>query len=263
MSDRALMLIVEDDEALRVRLARAFESRGFDVRVAATAQEAAQIAADDAPEFVVLDLRIGDRNGLDLIPALKRGDAETRIVVLTGYGSVATAIEALRRGATHYLTKPADADEILAAFSGQSRAGGDDTPPIRTDVARSRRVGSTSIVCSWTAAATSPKPPECSACIGDRCRESWRSFRREDRPASGFGLRTSGFRLRASVVPDVHAGRKPDVGSPKPEARYWCIAAAAPLTVVANARIRPASTGVAFAASRSSSAGNFRDVVER
>ena len=130
MSDRALMLIVEDDEALRVRLARAFESRGFDVRVAATAQEAAQIAADDAPEFVVLDLRIGDRNGLDLIPALKRGDAETRIVVLTGYGSVATAIEALRRGATHYLTKPADADDILAAFSGQSRAGGDDTPPI-------------------------------------------------------------------------------------------------------------------------------------
>jgi two-component system response regulator RegA len=123
------MLIVEDDQALRERLTRAFEQRGFDVRAVATAGSAEALIAEDAPEWVVLDLRIGDRNGLDLIPVLKRADPATRIVVLTGYGSVATAIEAMRRGATHYLTKPADADEILAAFDRGS--GEAPTPPLQ------------------------------------------------------------------------------------------------------------------------------------
>jgi len=129
MFDRALMLIVEDDQALRERLTRAFEQRGFDVRAVATAGEAETLVAEDPPEFVVLDLRIGERNGLDLIPVLKRADPATRVVVLTGYGSVATATEAMRRGATHYLTKPADADEILAAFHRGS--GEAPTPPLQ------------------------------------------------------------------------------------------------------------------------------------
>jgi two-component system response regulator RegA len=124
MSDRALLLIVEDDPALRGRLARAFETRGFDVRGVASIAEGEHVAAAEAPEFAVLDLRVEDGSGLDLIPALKAADPETRIVVLTGYGSIATAIEAMRRGATHYLTKPADADEIVAAFE----RGEDDVP---------------------------------------------------------------------------------------------------------------------------------------
>ena len=113
---RPLLLLVEDDDALRQRLARALESRGFDVQTAASASEAALRIADDPPEFAVLDLRITDGSGLDLIPLLTEADPATRVVVLTGYGSIATALEAVRRGAAHYLTKPADADEIVAAF---------------------------------------------------------------------------------------------------------------------------------------------------
>jgi len=121
MSDGALVLIVEDDDALRGRLARAFASRGLDVRQVSNAGDAEATARDEPPEMVVLDLRMPDGSGLDLIPKLLQIDPNTRIVVLTGYGSVATAIEAVRRGARHYLTKPADADEILAAFDRESR----------------------------------------------------------------------------------------------------------------------------------------------
>jgi two-component system response regulator RegA len=120
MTDAATLLIVEDDDALRERLRRAFEERGIDVQSAATLAQAREIAAADPPEYVVLDLRVGQENGLALIPMLLDLDRETRIVVLTGYGSVATAVEAVRRGAVHYLTKPADADEILVAFQGES-----------------------------------------------------------------------------------------------------------------------------------------------
>jgi two-component system response regulator RegA len=116
MTDGASVLIVEDDDAFRERLTSAFEQRGLDVRAAATVDRAEELAREDPPELVVLDLRIGSESGLGLIPTLKAIDPETRIVVLTGYGSVATAVEAVRRGAVHYLTKPADADEILAAF---------------------------------------------------------------------------------------------------------------------------------------------------
>lgn len=116
MSDAPLLLIVEDDERLRGRLARAFRERGYDVREAATAEAARAAAAADAPELALVDLRMPGMSGLDLIPALLAIEPATRIVVLTGYGSVATAVEAVRRGAINYLTKPADADEILAAF---------------------------------------------------------------------------------------------------------------------------------------------------
>jgi two-component system response regulator RegA len=112
----ASLLVVEDDEILRERLARAFRARGLDVRAAATVEEAEQLASSDPPDLALVDLRLGSSSGLDLVAALNRIDPETTIVVLTGYGSVATAVEALRRGAAHYLTKPADADEILAAF---------------------------------------------------------------------------------------------------------------------------------------------------
>src|SRR5215471_6539998 len=115
MTERALILLVEDDEPLRGRLTRAFEARGLDVVAVGTIAEAEAFLARDVPEFAVLDLRVSDGSGLDLIHQLKHADPATRIVVLTGYGSIATAVEAVRRGATHYLTKPADADEILSA----------------------------------------------------------------------------------------------------------------------------------------------------
>jgi len=117
MTEHPLMLVVEDDDTLRSRLAAAFEARGIDVRAAASLDAAARLIADEPPELALVDLRIGDRSGLDLIDVLRQADPATRIVVLTGYGSVATAVEAVRRGAVHYLTKPANADEILSAFS--------------------------------------------------------------------------------------------------------------------------------------------------
>jgi two-component system, response regulator RegA len=128
MPDGASLLIVEDDDALRDRLTGAFVQRGLDVRAAATVDQAEALARDDPPELVLLDLRVGGDNGLALIPTLKEIDPATRIVVLTGYGSVATAVEALRRGAVHYLTKPADADEILAAFERSLGAGAASAP---------------------------------------------------------------------------------------------------------------------------------------
>jgi len=122
------LLIVEDDEALRERLVRAFTRRRLDVRAAATIGDAERLAQADPPELVIVDLRLDNDNGLLLIPMLKAIDPATRIVVLTGYGSVATAVRAIQAGATHYLTKPADADEILAAFEPAADGPEDGTP---------------------------------------------------------------------------------------------------------------------------------------
>jgi len=116
------LLLVDDDGVLRERLARAFRDRGFEVASARNVEEALALARADPPELAVVDLKMPGRGGLELIGELRSIEPETRIVVLTGYGSVATALEAVRLGAVHYLAKPADADEILAAFS---RNGGE------------------------------------------------------------------------------------------------------------------------------------------
>jgi two-component system response regulator RegA len=117
LSDAPSILIVDDDVTLRDQLARAFTNRGFDATTAGDYDDAVTLASADAPELVVVDLRMPGRSGLELIRALKAIDAETRIVVLTGYGSIATAIDAMKLGAVYYLPKPADADDILAAFA--------------------------------------------------------------------------------------------------------------------------------------------------
>src|SRR5262245_59979956 len=130
MLEGSSLLIVEDDEALRERMTRALTRRGLEVRSAGTVADAERLAREDPPELVLVDLRVGNDNGLDLIPTLKQIDPATRIVVLTAYASVATAIQALRRGATHYVTKPADADEILAAFEREFSAD-DRSAPLR------------------------------------------------------------------------------------------------------------------------------------
>ena len=116
------LLVVDDDEAFRRRLVRAFEARGFDVRWAADAEGAIALATEESPELALVDLRMPGRSGLEVVRDLKTIDTSTNIVVLTGYGSIATALDAVRLGATHYLTKPADVDDILAAFARPGRA---------------------------------------------------------------------------------------------------------------------------------------------
>ncbi|MGB8330012.1 MAG: response regulator [Polyangiales bacterium] len=110
------ILIVDDDERLRSRMARAFVERGYEAEQADGYEKAIAIAMRESTEYAVVDLRMPGKSGLELVRELHRIDPATRIVVLTGYGSIATALEAVRLGATHYLTKPADVDEIIASF---------------------------------------------------------------------------------------------------------------------------------------------------
>ncbi len=114
------LLLVDDDAVYRERLAKAFAARGYEVRTAADAAEAVTLAEADSPELAVLDLRMPGDSGLDLLRRLMAIDPTTRVLMLTGYGSIATALEAVRLGAVHYLTKPADVDEILAAFDPEA-----------------------------------------------------------------------------------------------------------------------------------------------
>jgi two-component system response regulator RegA len=114
--DRPSILLVDDDDRFRDRLARAFAARGYEVRTAPDYEGAVTLARAESPELAVVDLRMPGRSGLDLVRELRAIDAATKIVVLTGYGSIATAVDAIHLGAAHYLAKPADVDDILAAF---------------------------------------------------------------------------------------------------------------------------------------------------
>jgi two-component system response regulator RegA len=115
-SDAPSILIVDDDSTLRERLASAMRARGLDARTAGDYEEARRLARADPPELAVVDLRMPGPSGLELIRELKAIDPETKIVVLTAYGSIATTIDAMKLGAIYYLQKPADADDVLAAF---------------------------------------------------------------------------------------------------------------------------------------------------
>ena len=122
VTEHPSLLVVDDDATLRERLVRAFRDRGYESVGVSDGEKALELAAKDPPEFAVVDLRMPGRSGLDVVRELLALDPATGIVVLTGYGSIATAVEAIRLGARHYLTKPADADEILRAFHGDSAA---------------------------------------------------------------------------------------------------------------------------------------------
>jgi two-component system response regulator RegA len=119
---RPRLLVVDDDEPFRSRLASALEARGLEVAEAASAKQAIGVARAFRPEQALIDLRMTDGSGLDLLAELKREIPALVAIVLTGYGSIATALEAVRRGAFDYLTKPVDADDVLRAF----QAGSDD-----------------------------------------------------------------------------------------------------------------------------------------
>ena len=116
------ILLVDDDEVLRERLAQALRSRGYEVKTAGNAAEALREVASESPEMAVLDLKMPGMSGLELLRELRHQDPATRVLMLTGYGSIATAVQAVREGAVGYLPKPADADEILAALNGQQTA---------------------------------------------------------------------------------------------------------------------------------------------
>jgi two-component system, response regulator RegA len=117
-TDKSL-LIVDDDKPFSTRLARAMEGRGYTVRVAESVSDGIAAIETSAPAFAVIDMRLSDGNGLDVIARLKERRPEARGVILTGYGNIATAVTAVKLGAFDYLAKPADADEIHAALMAQ------------------------------------------------------------------------------------------------------------------------------------------------
>ena len=117
-SDRSL-LIVDDDRAFSTRLARAMESRGYHVEVAESVVEGVTAVEAKPPAFAVIDMRLADGNGLDVIARLKERRPDARGVILTGYGNIATAVTAVKLGAFDYLAKPADADEIHLTLMAQ------------------------------------------------------------------------------------------------------------------------------------------------
>lgn len=119
---------MDDDAPFRERLAVSLVRRGWEVRTAGDCDQAFETARQFLPSRILVDLRIGQESGLDLLPRLREILPEARIVVLTGYGSIATALEAVRSGASDYLTKPADADQIEAALEGR-KAGAETSIP--------------------------------------------------------------------------------------------------------------------------------------
>ena len=114
--DRSL-LIVEDDRPFLTRLARAMEGRGFVVTTAESVEEAVVSVRASPPAYAVIDMRLGDGNGLDVVSAIRERRADSRTVILTGYGNIATAVTAVKLGAIDYLSKPADADDVFAALT--------------------------------------------------------------------------------------------------------------------------------------------------
>lgn len=123
--DDKTLLLVDDDEAFLKRLAKAMEKRGFSVETAGSVAAGRAIATARPPAYAVVDLRLTDGNGLDVVEVLRERRPDARIVVLTGYGAIATAVAAVKIGATDYLAKPADANDIMNALLART----DELPP--------------------------------------------------------------------------------------------------------------------------------------
>ena len=118
MTDARTLLIVDDHSAFRDRLVRAMRDRGYEAIGVADHSAALDAARVESPELAIVDLKLAGESGLAVVRDLKALDSSTVIVVLTGYGSIATAVESIKLGAASYLTKPVDADQIMAAFAG-------------------------------------------------------------------------------------------------------------------------------------------------
>ncbi len=137
-SERSV-LIVEDDRSFLQRLAKALEQRGFTVINRRIGGRWFAQVEQAAPAFAVVDMRLGDGNGLDVISALKRRRPEARGIILTGYGNIATAVNAVKLGAVDYLAKPVDADDVVAALLAQDNT--EDRAAGKSDVGRPRALG--------------------------------------------------------------------------------------------------------------------------
>lgn len=120
-------LIVDDDEVFRNRLCRAFAQRNWEAIAAANGEEALAFASERSLDLVLVDLRMPGMDGLDVVEKLRAADSSMTLIVLTGYGSIPTTISAMKRGADYYLSKPADADQILAAYE-RLQTPSDETP---------------------------------------------------------------------------------------------------------------------------------------
>src|ERR1700722_3443015 len=160
--DRTL-LIVEDDKSFLQRLARAMEGRGFTVTTAESVADGLTQVEKSAPAFAVVDMRLGDGSGLDVISALKQRRPDARGIILTGYGNIATAVTAVKLGAVDYMSKPADADDVAGAAP----------PPIRCRPTGS--AGSTSSAFMSCAAAMCRRRRGASTCTVEHCSASWQS----------------------------------------------------------------------------------------
>jgi two-component system, response regulator RegA len=135
-ADRSV-LIVEDDKSFLYRLSRAMEGRGFTVTPAQSVAEGLNQLDSSSPAFAVVDMRLEDGNGLDVITALKRRRPDARAIILTGYGNIATAVTAVKLGAVDYLSKPVDADEVVAALlSAEGRKAEPPEHPMSADRVR-------------------------------------------------------------------------------------------------------------------------------
>jgi two-component system response regulator RegA len=126
VDEYASLLIVDDEANLRNQLAKAMERRGFVTDVAESVSEGRRAVGSNPPKYAVIDLRLEDGSGLEVVEALRQARADARIVVLTGYGNIATAVAAVKAGAVDYLPKPADADQVAAALLAD---GGSLPPP--------------------------------------------------------------------------------------------------------------------------------------
>lgn len=122
VTENTSLLLVDDDITFCHVLGRALERRGYTVSMAHSVEQALPLIQENPPEYAVVDLKMGGTSGLMLVKALHEIDQATRIVVLTGYASIATAVEAIKLGATQYLSKPANADEVVAAFGHHASA---------------------------------------------------------------------------------------------------------------------------------------------
>jgi two-component system response regulator RegA len=136
--ERPLLLVVDDDEVFRNRLCRAFEQRNWEAGAVPNGADALRFACDRSPDLVLVDLRMPGMGGLEVVQELRAIDSSMTIIVLTGYGSIPTAISAMKRGADHYLSKPADADQILAVYENLRLALSDrpETPETVPTLAR-------------------------------------------------------------------------------------------------------------------------------
>jgi two-component system response regulator RegA len=135
LPDRSL-LVLDDDAPLRTRLGRALEQRGFQPTLVGSVQEAIQAVKQSAPAYAVLDMRLDDGSGLKVVEAVRDARPDAKIIMLTGYGNIATAVQAVKAGAVDYLSKPADADDVVRALLARGDAPAPPENPMSADRVR-------------------------------------------------------------------------------------------------------------------------------